>query len=256
MCRFIALFALLLPAAAQAQDQLFEINDDVSLSVGAGYSFIKGDEIVYDGDDRISHLIWESKSPTVTGGLDVEFASGWTLRAGGAVAVRGDSHMEDYDWLEPFRTSFDFEDWTHQSVHPDTRLHHYFTGDLAVGKDIRLGAATLNLHGGIKYTSVHWTAYGGTYTYSVAGFRDQSGGFPDGERGISFQQRYPGVFLGADPLAAGAPEGCHFRVLQLQRRNPFEKFDILSVAPRPAAFNIMNAEFIQFYGNFQFVLHR
>jgi outer membrane protease len=59
----------------------------------------------------------------------------------------------------------------------------------------------LNLNAGAKYTSVHWTGYGGTFVYSNTGYRADIGSFPD-VPAISFQQRYPGVFLGADLQAA------------------------------------------------------
>lgn len=203
MGRTISLLSVLFLTAgtlcAHAQEQFFEVEEAVRVSGGIGYSFIKGDEIVYDGaGNRISHLIWESQSPTVNATVQAEFANSWSLRAGGTVATFGNSHMEDYDWIDPFRMSYEFDDWTHRSVHPDTVLHHYFSGDIAVGRDVPVGNAVFNLHGGVKYTSVHWTAYGGSYVYSNTGFRADTGSFADGVPGISFQQRYPGVFLGAD----------------------------------------------------------
>jgi len=185
--------------ASSAQEQLFEVNDQVRASGGIGYSFIKGDEIVYDGDgNRISHLIWESQAPTVNAAVQADFAHGWSLRASGTMAMSGNSRMEDYDWLDPYFVSYDFNDWTHRSIHPDTQLHHYFTGDVAFGRDLPLGAAILNLNVGAKYTSVFWTAFGGSFVYSDTGYRADIGSFQDGQPSISFQQRYPGVFVGAD----------------------------------------------------------
>jgi outer membrane protease len=190
--------------AALAEDMngsvnTLELGSRFGLSGGIGYSFIRGDEIVFDGaGNRISHLIWESQSPTLTLAAKAELGNHWSLRANGAFAFSGNSHMQDYDWFGPFFVSYDFNDWTHRSVHPDTRLHNYFTGDLAIGRDIAVGNAIFNLNGGFKYTSVNWTAYGGSFDYSVFGFRDISGVFPNGMAGISFQQRYPGLFLGVD----------------------------------------------------------
>src|SRR5690606_23091651 len=90
--------------------------------------------------------------------------------------------------------------------HPGTQLAHYFAGDIALGKDMALGkAATLNLHGGLSYTDVRWNGYGGPYIYSDTGYRADTGTFPEGVPGISFQQRYPGVSLGASLAARHGP---------------------------------------------------
>jgi len=189
---------------SRAQEQTFEIGETVRISGGLGYSFINSDEIVYDGaGNRISHLFWETQAPTLSAALQADFANNWSLRVAGRVAVSGSSHMEDYDWIGPFFRSYDFSDWTHRSIHTDTRLHHYFSGDVALGRDIALGGAVLNLNGGLKYTSVHWTAYGGTFVYSDTGFRADTATFPAGGRVISFLQRYPALFVGAD-LSASA----------------------------------------------------
>jgi outer membrane protease len=208
--RLQAIAALIVIQGAQhaaAEEQFYEISDTVRIGGGAGYTFINSDEIVYDGaGDRISHLLWQSQAPVVTGSIEAEFANGWTLRAGGSFAAAGNSHMEDYDWLDPYFVSYDFDDWTHRSVHPDTRLAHYFSGDIAVGRDLPLGpAATLNLHAGLKYTDVRWNAYGGSFVYSITGYRADTFSVPDGTPGISFQQRYPGIFLGASLAARHGP---------------------------------------------------
>jgi len=178
---------------------LYEVEEPVYLRGSIGYTFIKADEIVFDADNRISHLIWESQAPSVSATLGAETSGNWTVALSGTFAGMGNSSMEDYDWLSPFAPSYDFDDWTDRSIHPDTRLDHYFTGDIALGRNVDLvGGRSINLHAGVKYTDVKWTAYGGSYTYSNQGYRDASGTFSDGERGITFQQRYPGAFVGAD----------------------------------------------------------
>jgi len=207
ICAAAALLVIQGIPHAIADEQFFEVNDTVRIGGGVGYAFINSDEIVYDANgDRISHLLWESQAPMVSGKVEADFANGWTLRAGGSFAFAGSSHMQDNDWFGPYFVSYDFNDWTHRSEHPDTRLQHYFSGDIAVGKDLPLGsAATLNLHAGLKYTDVKWSAYGGTYTYSVTGYRADTGSFLNGSPGITFQQRYPGVFLGASFAAHEGP---------------------------------------------------
>ncbi|UVK35564.1 omptin family outer membrane protease (plasmid) [Mesorhizobium sp. AR10] len=117
--------------------------------------------------------------------------------------------MVDYDWVAPYSVddddwvapSFAAADWWHQSIHPDTHLDRYISLDMAVGRDVVINDATaINLHGGFKYTNVMWSAYGGSFVYSEIRFRDTRGKFQDGELGISYEQRYPGVFLGAESI--------------------------------------------------------
>jgi outer membrane protease len=104
--------------------------------------------------------------------------------------------MEDYDWLVP-ATSFD--QWTHRSQHPDTRLDHFFSGEAALGYELaNSGDARVRLQTGFKYTDVQWSAYGGSYIYSDNGFRDKVGNFADGEPGITYRQQLPELFIGVD----------------------------------------------------------
>lgn len=205
LATMVALGALSVTSlAARAADdvELAPAGSAFSLAAGIGWTWLEGNELVYDDvGNRISHLIWETNAPVVTLAAKGEVMNNWTVSASGAVAFSGNSHMEDYDWLDA-APSYEFDDWSDQSIHPDTRLDHYFTVDVALGRNFVLNpAATINLHAGFKYTDVKWTAYGGSYIYSDAGFRDDIGNFPDGERGISFQQRYPGFFVGAEATA-------------------------------------------------------
>nr|WP_170954339.1 MULTISPECIES: omptin family outer membrane protease [Mesorhizobium] len=85
------------------------------------------------------------------------------------------------------------------SVHPPgTRLDRYIDLDIAAGPDFVINDATvINLHGGVKYTDMKWKAYGGSYIYSGEGFRDYRG-VPGPKPGIDYEQRYFGLFLGAE----------------------------------------------------------
>ncbi|WP_245322476.1 omptin family outer membrane protease [Mesorhizobium sp. WSM3882] len=58
-------------------------------------------------------------------------------------------------------------------------------------------ATVINLHGGVKYTNMKWEAHGGSYIYSGEGFRDYRG-VPGPKPGIDYEQRYFGLFLGAE----------------------------------------------------------
>ncbi|MBD0415797.1 omptin family outer membrane protease [Tianweitania sp. Rool2] len=191
--------------SAMAADQVDAVQyasagNEVTFLGGVGYTWLKGNEVVYDGGgNRISHLIWETRAPVLTGSFNAEVSNGWRVAANGVVGFSGDSHMEDYDWLAPFAPGSNWEDWTHQSIHPDTKLDRYVNLDIALGRDFAINdSATINLHGGFKYTNVKWTAHGGSLVYSVNGFRDTVANFPDGQSIITFEQRYPGLFLGAE----------------------------------------------------------
>lgn len=204
----ILLFSIpptLAPAADLSVPNRLELasrDREVTFIGGVGYTFLRAEEIVYDSaGNRVSALFWESEAPVLTESLHARFAGPWTLAASATVGISGKSRMEDYDWLDA-SPSYAFNDWSDHSIHPDTELNHYFTGDIALGRDFEIrDSLTLNLHGGFKYTDVKWTTFGGSFVYSENGFRDDIGNFRDSERGISYQQKFPGVFLGAEATA-------------------------------------------------------
>lgn len=202
LCVSTVSFTSMASAADWADPARFESDDgSVVFQAGIGYTFLKGDELVYDGaGNRISHLIWESEAPVFTAKAKAALPGLWTLGGSLTVGGWGSSHMEDYDWLQG---NYAFENWTDQSIHPDTDLDRYITADIAVGRDFHIDEnATINLHGGFKYTNVKWSSYGGSFIYSsLGGFRDVVGDFADGEPAISYEQRYPGFFLGAEAAA-------------------------------------------------------
>lgn len=203
LCMSTVSFTSMATAADWVDPARFESDDGSAVfQAGIGYAFLRGDELVYDGaGNRISHLIWESDAPVFTARARAALPGQWTLGGSVAIGGRGNSHMEDYDWLQG---NYAFDDWTDQSIHPATDLDRYITADIAVGRDFHIDEnAIINLHGGFKYTNVKWSAYGGSFIYSsVGGFRDVVGAFADGESGISYEQRYPGFFLGAEATAA------------------------------------------------------
>ncbi len=197
---FGALAASAMPAAAADQIVYSEPDRGIVIVGGIGYSWLKGNELVYDGaGNRISHLIWDTQAPVFTLGAKGRLHGAWTVSANAAIGFSGNSHMEDYDWLAG---NYEFNNWTHRSVHPGTELDRYLDLDIAVGYDVLVtDTAKVNLHGGFKYTNVKWTSIGGSFVYSTGGgFRNQTGTFPD-IPGITYEQRFPGLFLGASAEA-------------------------------------------------------
>jgi outer membrane protease len=180
----------------------YESEDEtVSLRGSIGALGIEAKEYVFNlagSSDVLSLLTWQSAAPTATAEIKVTLPDHWTIKGRASAALFGDSYMEDYDWLLPYRPSFAPDDWTDRSRHPNTNLDWYLDGSLAVGKDVLIEPGIkVNLNGGLKYTDVQWTARGGDFTYSVGGFRDTTGTFPD-VPGITYRQQLPVIFLGAD----------------------------------------------------------
>jgi outer membrane protease len=240
-----ALCASGIPAVAQETVATFA-DGNITLSGAIGMIGIEGREYVYNGagsSDVLSLLIWQSLAPMLTTSLDVELPDGWSIAAKAQVAIAGDSYMEDFDWLLPFRPSFAFNDWTHRSQHQDTNLDWYFNGSIALGRDIAVNEyVTVNINGGLKYTDVQWAAIGGTFVYSVSGFRDAAGTFPDNPA-ITYRQQFPALFVGADAeivqdqwtLGFGAQGGVTFNAVgddhHWMRVPPLNFIDNLQMAP-------------------------
>ena len=168
------------------------------LSVNVGVIDILANEYVWEGDWKLSQLIWETRAPVVTFGLAFS-VNRFTVDADLSIAFLGDSHMEDYDWLQPYVVANGPDDWTDQSIHPDTNLTRYLRAGIAVGFDVvSRDGLYVNLNGGFRYTDVIWDAFGGSYIYSNSGFRDIVGDFADGDPAIRYRQQWPVAFAGVD----------------------------------------------------------
>ncbi|MBO3759728.1 omptin family outer membrane protease [Ciceribacter sp. L1K22] len=176
------------PALAFAEDAL---GPDFSIYGGYGLANIKADELVYYGRSKLSELNWESKWVSIfTLGLEAELDKDWTIRGDLDIGTGGDGHMVDYDWLVVP------DEWSDRSIHPDTRLDHYFSANIQIDREVfKDDASAVSIGAGFTYSDVKWTAYGGSYIYSYNGFRDDVGNFPDGEKGISYQQKVPVGYL-------------------------------------------------------------
>lgn len=171
-------------------------DDTVRINAGVGAVFLEGNEYVFNGPRTLSHLIWQSRAPVLRGSIAIDVGGGFSVSAEGSGAMFGSSYMEDYDWLI---ATDSFDNWTHRSQHPDTDLDHYWTGAATLGFDlVNDDTAVVRLHSGFKYTDVQWSSYGGSYIYSVNGFRDTVGSFAAGDPAIRYRQQLPEIFLGLD----------------------------------------------------------
>lgn len=204
----VMLLAVTAAWAGEAQEQTLSLADGtVVFSGGGGLLGLQADEYVYlapGSSNTVSHLIWQSVSPMLTGAMDVKLPEGWTFSANADVAGLGRGYMEDYDWFGPNFISFDPNLWTHRSQSPNTGLDWYFKGSILVGRDLAIDNKTkVNINGGLQYTDARWTAAGGTFIYSDidvgdgCGFRGCTGTFAD-TPGITYHQQLPALVAGAD----------------------------------------------------------
>lgn len=190
-----------LPVQANAGDMLLTSADGAVVFRGSyGITAIEANELVYEGKRKVSHLIWESSAvSTFTGQVKIDLDRIF-LRATGVVGIEGDGHMRDYDWLVQGRP------WSHRSIHPDTRLNHYFAGTIEAGRAVlSYQDTTVSLGGGVRYTDVKWTAWGGSFVYTSFDFRDTKGDFSDKAKAISYRQQWPVPFLGIDVTHSEGP---------------------------------------------------
>lgn len=197
----LILLSICVPAAAHAGDALMTSADGTVVFRGSyGITAIEANELVYQGKRKLSQLIWQSSAvSTFTGDVTVDLDR-FFLRATGTIGTGGDGRMRDYDWTAGTSA------WSDRSIHPDTRLDHYFVGSIEAGRTVlAYDGTTIGLGAGVKYTDVKWTGWGGSYVYSVSGFRDSRGKFPDDEKGISYQQQWPVPFLGVNVAHSDGP---------------------------------------------------
>jgi outer membrane protease len=205
-----AFSALLLAGSAQAGEiggQSFEANAGaITITGGLGLLALEGDEYFYPAsgsNDVGSHLFWQSLSPLLTTGMNVQLPQGWTLAGKADIGVSGIGNMDDYDWFGPNFVSYDQNQWTHRSLSTNN-LDWYFNGQILVGHDLSVDdKSTINLNAGLSYTDVRWTASGGSFTYSDinvgdgCGFRGCSGTLPS-TPGVTYRQQFPALIAGLD----------------------------------------------------------
>jgi omptin len=195
-CLFLTTILIAAAGAAQAGDiKLQSLDGTVTFSGSFGLSAIKANEYVYQGSFKASQLIWKSRYvDTVNGMIAVDLDHDWYASAEGMIGFNGDGHLADYDWFQRGAP------WSDRSLHPDTRLNHYFALGAEVGRTlISRDNTEIGLGAGFKYTDVQWSAWGGSYIYSDrAGFRDVRGHFDPDQKGITYRQVWPVPYIGVN----------------------------------------------------------
>lgn len=191
---FILTWTTLLSGSTLAAD--FASSMPVTVSVETGIETIKAEETVFQDGRKISHLDWKSENLMVLRGtLAIDVAPDWTVSVSGKKGLSRGGEMVDYDWMEPFYQNGSKSGWSHRSIHPNTRLDHYYGGSVELNRKlVENGSASLSAGIGAQYTDVKWTAYGGSYIYSYETFRDQEGSFNPTEAGITYRQKIPVLY--------------------------------------------------------------
>jgi len=155
----------------------------------------EANEYVYWGDHVASRLIWSIDALRLVGlGVCVRPAARLELRAEtGWSTSAGESTMDDYDWQVE---GWDWTDWSH---HDDTEVTKAFTWEMSgsyafLPRDRFRWKWTI----GYRHDRWMWKARGGSYVYSVNGFRDTSGSFPEGRLVITYEQVFNTPYVGVE----------------------------------------------------------
>lgn len=172
-----------------------KVSTDISLGTLSG----KTKERVYEpaeGGRKISQLDWKyNNAAIIKGAINWDLmpwlsfgATGWST-----IDSRG-SNMVDKDWLDASNSGT----WTDESRHPNTNLNYANEFDLNIkGWILNEPNYRLGLMAGYQESRYSFNATGGTYIYSEnGGFRNETGSFPDGERGIGYKQRFKMPYVG------------------------------------------------------------
>lgn len=196
----IPVFLSSVASAAQAtSESVLFTPDTLSANISLGTLTGKTKERVYlpeEGGRKVSQLDWKfSNAAIIKGNINWDpvpvislSASGWTT-----LGSRG-GNMTDKDWLDSNNPKV----WTDESKQPDTRLNFANEFDLNIkGWILNEPSYRLGLIAGYQESRYSFYATGGSYIYSEdGGFRNESGVFPDGERGIGYRQRFKTPYIG------------------------------------------------------------
>jgi plasminogen activator len=186
------------PVKSASTTTQIQVNNHVTVISGRmslGYLTGESNELVYDPGTgaKISELNWKIDNVLMLG-LGGSIQPKRWLRLNADVRFKlgdGDNTMDDYDWLA---TGYP---WTHWSHHDDTDLNTGYTWDLNVEFPFYLAReAMISAFIGYKRDNWEWTAKGGNFVYSYYDFRDTTGTFPAGEKGITYEQWFDTPYIG------------------------------------------------------------
>ena len=170
----------------------------VKFTAGLGAGYLSGDatELVYwpeAGNHKASELTWEIDNLFMFNvNAEISIHDWVKVKLDTWFKVTdGEGTLDDYDWQI---VGGDWTDWSH---HEDTDVSEAYMVDLSGEFAFyRSENAAFSAILGYKADHFGWEARGGDYIYSVSGFRNSQGSFPDGLTGISYDQTYYSFYLG------------------------------------------------------------
>ncbi|MGO6698299.1 omptin family outer membrane protease [Rhizobium ruizarguesonis] len=179
---------------AAANNALYS-SDDGNFFVfgGLGLASIKAQEVVYDGDHKVSQLNWETKGMTLfTLGVGRQLDNDWSVKCSVEIGTSGNGHMVDYQW-----DSGGHNDWSDHSIHPLTELDHYFAGAIQLDRIIYgYETSSVTVGAGVRYTDIKWKRLWRVRHLFVRGWLPKRPlEDPDRERGTSYRQQIPIGFI-------------------------------------------------------------
>ena len=187
-------------------------NGRITLNIQTGLANGEAHELVYSGSDKISELTWDIKNVFMAGGnITAVLYRPWGLKFNAGISSmvkKQDSIMDDYDW---FIINGPWTDWSHENA----TLEKALTIDVSLSKSILSddsGSFNMDVELGFKRENWKWVSFGGTYIYSVFGFRDATGTFPN-VPGISYEQTINTPFIGASASFRKADFSLFLRVV-------------------------------------------
>ncbi|MGE4545292.1 MAG: omptin family outer membrane protease [Pedobacter sp.] len=183
-------------SAGMGPDLYISGNASIPISIRASVEYLWGEsnEYVYDTDtgDKISELDWELENIAMLGGVvSVGLVDWLQLNFGGWAAVTdGSGTMVDKDWTPALSS-----EWDNYSIGP-VKLDHGYMVDANMAFPIEI-TSNLKISPmlGFKFDNWKWHDKGGKYIYSVNGWRDEKGTFPD-VVGIRYEQWFYAPYLG------------------------------------------------------------
>lgn len=200
----VALGVAILPGSVLAQsfdagmtEELGKGHDKaISITPSVGYLRSVSTENVYDPVSRskLSQLDWKAQALTLGVRAAVRPLENVTLRGSIWAAVASEADMRDRDWMFGNQGS---DYWTHQSLHPNTRVPKAWQADVSGAyRFFEDGDVAVAALAGYRHYDIKYRAYGGSYTYSVNGFRDVTGVFAPSQLTISYRQQWDTPYLG------------------------------------------------------------
>ena len=183
----------------RARDIIAEHFSGYRFSIESGVRWQQGTalELVYNGPFLLSELTWDIKDLLYAGVmLRLDLGERWAFQASHWEAItKGRGGMTDYDYLIPWIWT-DFSDGT-------VDINRAYMFELqAAWAFWRPQPAQVQLLGGYRQLYWDWSQYGGDYIYSVNGFRDFRGAFPDDENGINYEQTFYVPYVGVGGRAS------------------------------------------------------